>query len=263
MVAAGLYDAYLPDLVPPERMGQLSGWGWGLGYLGGITCFLITIPLTQSGFQADHLAQFRLTFLVVAGFYVTIALPAFRCLPRHSAQSISWAETGTLIRAAYLQVLNTLKNWRQKVNTFQFLGGYYLISDAIVTLNSFIAIYFSSVFGLSVSQILQLSVLFNVISIVSTIGFGTVSDRCKVEDFYSGSRKTKTTLYFPDQTLGLGWKSGNMVELNFEGMVQRALVTQLLRARRISSSRIRRISISRINLRLVGKSRTFGTKPDN
>ncbi len=43
--------------------------------------------------------------------------------------------------------------------------------------------------------------------------------RCKVEDFYSGSRKTKTVLYFPDQTLGLVWKSGNVVELNFEGMV--------------------------------------------
>jgi len=43
--------------------------------------------------------------------------------------------------------------------------------------------------------------------------------RCKVEDFYTGSRKTKTMLYFPDQTIGLIWKSGNSVELNFEGMV--------------------------------------------
>lgn len=177
LLAAGLYDAYLPDLVPPDRMDQLSAWGWGLGYLGGITCFLITIPLIQPGFQADHLAQFRLAFLVVAGFYFTIALPALLWLPRHSPQSISWAQTGTLIRGAYIQVLNTLKNWRQKANTFQFLGGYYLIADAIVTLNSFIAIYFSAVFGLSVSQILQLSVLFNVISVVSTVGFGSISDR--------------------------------------------------------------------------------------
>lgn len=177
MVAAGLYDAYLPDLVPPEQMGRLSGWGWGLGYLGGIICFLITIPLIQPGFQADHLAQFRLTFLVVAGFYFTIALPALFWLPRHSAQAMDWAETGSLIQSAYIQVLNTLKTWQQNANTFQFLGGYYLISDAIVTLNSFTAIYLSAVFGLSVSQILQLSVLFNVISVVSTVGFGNISDR--------------------------------------------------------------------------------------
>ncbi len=177
MVAAGLYDAYLPDLVPPEQMGRLSGWGWGLGYLGGIICFLITIPLIQPGFQADHLTQFRLTCLVVAGFYFTIALPALFWLPRHSAQSIVWTQTGSLIQSAYIQVLNTLKTWRQNANTFQFLGGYYLISDAIITLNSFTAIYLSAVFGLSVSQILQLSVLFNVISVVSTVGFGSIRDR--------------------------------------------------------------------------------------
>lgn len=43
--------------------------------------------------------------------------------------------------------------------------------------------------------------------------------RCKAEDFYSGGRKTQTILYYPDQTIRLVWKSGNQVELNFEGMV--------------------------------------------
>jgi hypothetical protein len=42
--------------------------------------------------------------------------------------------------------------------------------------------------------------------------------RCNVEDFYSGDRKTQTVLYFPDQTIQLMWKSGDGVELNFEGM---------------------------------------------
>ncbi|MGQ9870513.1 hypothetical protein [Leptodesmis sp.] len=49
MLAAGLYDTYLPELVAPHQVGRLSGWGWGLGYLGGIACFLVTMPLTRPG----------------------------------------------------------------------------------------------------------------------------------------------------------------------------------------------------------------------
>ncbi|MGQ9870512.1 MFS transporter [Leptodesmis sp.] len=123
------------------------------------------------------MALFRLTFLVVAGFYLAVALPALLWLPQHPSQPISWQKTRTLIRQAYLQVFNTLQHWRQQANTFRFLAGYYLISDVIVTLNTFIEIYFSKVFGLSISQILQISLLFNVTSVISTLGFGSASDR--------------------------------------------------------------------------------------
>ena len=32
------YNTMLPDLVEPKRMGRWSGWGWGLGYVGGVAC---------------------------------------------------------------------------------------------------------------------------------------------------------------------------------------------------------------------------------
>ncbi|MGH6958922.1 MAG: MFS transporter, partial [Dongiaceae bacterium] len=34
------YNAMLPDLVPAGRIGRVSGWGWGLGYAGGLTCLV-------------------------------------------------------------------------------------------------------------------------------------------------------------------------------------------------------------------------------
>jgi UMF1 family MFS transporter len=177
MLSAGLYDSYLPKLVAPRHVGRLSGWGWGLGYLGGIFCFLVTIPLVRPGLAPEHLALFRLTFLVVGGFYGVVALPALLWLPRSSAQTTPGQPLRPLIQQAYGQVLSTLKSWRQNANTFRFLAGYYLISAVIVTLNTFIGIYFSVVFGLSVGQILQLALLFNLVSIAATIGFGYFSDR--------------------------------------------------------------------------------------
>lgn len=46
--------------------------------------------------------------------------------------------------------------------------------------------------------------------------------RCKVEDFYNGSRKIQTVLHSPDQTIRLVWQAGDRVELNFEGMVSQS-----------------------------------------
>ncbi len=43
--------------------------------------------------------------------------------------------------------------------------------------------------------------------------------RCGATDFYSGGRKVRTELRYPDQTIQLTWQSGNRVGLQFEGMV--------------------------------------------
>lgn len=45
------------------------------------------------------------------------------------------------------------------------------------------------------------------------------SYRCGATDFYSGGRKVRTELRYPDQTIQLTWQSGNQVSLQFEGMV--------------------------------------------
>jgi hypothetical protein len=45
------------------------------------------------------------------------------------------------------------------------------------------------------------------------------SYRCGATDFYSGGRKVRTELRYPDQTIQLTWQSGNRVGLQFEGMV--------------------------------------------
>ncbi len=44
------------------------------------------------------------------------------------------------------------------------------------------------------------------------------SYKCKAMDFYSGSKKIRTALHYPDQVIRLTWKSGNQVVLHFEGM---------------------------------------------
>ena len=75
------YNAFLPDLAPPDRVGRVSGFAWGLGYAGGLACLalallvlvreepLFSIP-TEAGFN------YRATNLLVAVWFLVFSLPA-------------------------------------------------------------------------------------------------------------------------------------------------------------------------------------------
>ena len=40
-------NAQLPNIVRPERMGWLSGFGWGLGYCGGLIALFIVLAVSM------------------------------------------------------------------------------------------------------------------------------------------------------------------------------------------------------------------------
>lgn len=176
-LSVGLYDAYLPALVPNPLIGRLSGLGWGLGYLGGLACFLLSLPYTRGGMGPENLPLFRLTFFLISGFYFFLALPALLWLPRQSSRSVPHksASVSSLIYQAYHQVWHTLRNWNQQSEVFKFLLSYYLISDGVVTVLSFVSIFISTQFGYSIFQILQLTLVFNLLAIPATILFGFLS----------------------------------------------------------------------------------------
>ena len=74
-------NAMLPGLISRERMGRLSGIGWGMGYLGGLCA--LTIMLT--GFSLPHDTWFHLSRAShqpdrVAGPLVALWVAVF-CLP--------------------------------------------------------------------------------------------------------------------------------------------------------------------------------------
>ena len=186
ILAAGLYDAFLPVVAPPSQVERLSSLGWGLGYIGGLACFFMAYGWLKGGLEPDNLATYRLTFLLVAVFYLAVALPAIAWLPRQRRNSRN-SESNRLITRAYRQVLHTVVHWRSRSNTFRFLLGYYLISDGVVTVGSFMAIYLTTVFGMSTAQILQLTLLFNVVAIPATVAVGLLSHRWSAQTLLAGA----------------------------------------------------------------------------
>src|SRR5262249_29846066 len=42
-ISMSFYNAMLPGIVNPSHIGRVSGWGWGLGYVGGLACPVVAL----------------------------------------------------------------------------------------------------------------------------------------------------------------------------------------------------------------------------
>ena len=172
LLATALYNSYLPRISTPETTARVSGLAWGLSYLGGIACFLLCLPFIRSGIVTGNEAYFANAFWVTAVFLLILGIAATRGLPADDAGDRK-NKTGQ----PYRRLWNTLTSWRQNSEVPKFLLAYYLINDAVVTVLYFTAIFLTTIFGLSMQEVLILSLAFQVIAIPSTIFFGWLGDR--------------------------------------------------------------------------------------
>src|SRR4030095_3091654 len=95
-LGTAFYNAILPDLVPQDRVGRVSGWGWGVGYAGGLARPAPRYPLFVSPHppsassppppplfgldpaQAEHV---RIVMPLAALWFALFALPLFLWVP--------------------------------------------------------------------------------------------------------------------------------------------------------------------------------------
>lgn len=178
-IAISLYDSYLRSIIDKSKSAKLSAVAWGLGYLGGILCFILCYPLLKGGLTADNLVQYRLSFTITAGFYLVFSLPAFVWLRGISApqEDLRKHISSSVVVGAYAEVIRTLRRWREHQEIFKFLLGFYFISDAIVTVIYFTAIFLQANFDMPVTEILLLTLIVQVIGVPSTIVSGALGDR--------------------------------------------------------------------------------------
>ena len=162
------YNAFLPELVPANRMERLSGAGWALGYLGGLGCLLAVMPLASE--------RPRLVPLVVAAWFAVFAVPAFaalRDLPRPNPP----AGTADAFRQGLTRFLTTIRRLRRHRQLTRFLLSYFFYNNAVLTIIVFAVAFSSDSLGFSSEESILLIVAMNVVAAPGAYVFGHVAER--------------------------------------------------------------------------------------
>jgi UMF1 family MFS transporter len=172
----GLYNAFLSELSDDAHVGRLSGYGYALGYTGGLISLGICLPLLSGGFGPGNEATFRSSFLVTALFYAVFSLPTFLWL-RERAVAIPRPAGVSAGRIGWERLRETFRHVRRLRELFKFLAAFLVYNDGIETV-----IYFSSIYAVSVLQFTMLETvwLFMAVQLTALAGslvFGHITDR--------------------------------------------------------------------------------------
>lgn len=173
------YNAMLPDIAGPARIGRVSGWGWGLGYIGGLSCLVVALvgfvqaDVPLFGVTTEQAGHVRATMLLTAGWFALFALPLFLFTPDRPAVPIG---AGRAVRDGLAVLAGTLRGLRNYAAILRFLVARMLYADGLATLFAFGGIYAAGTFGMEFAEVVQFGIALNVSAGLGALAFASVDD---------------------------------------------------------------------------------------
>jgi len=188
------YNAYLPDLATSKDIGRISGWGWGLGYFGGVLALLAALVMFVQpdglvtsfaqlglglpdgpwfGFSTENGENVRATNLLAAVWLLVFSLPLFFFVHERKRPTRSGAP---IIRGSLQQLMSTFHEVRKHKETAKFLFARLIYNNGLVTIFSFGGIYAAGTFGFSLTDVLIFGVVINIAAGLGAIAMGYVDD---------------------------------------------------------------------------------------
>mgnify|MGYP000004563723 FL=1 len=180
-------NAQLPNIVRPQRMGWLSGFGWGLGYCGGLISLFIVLAVSmpsmfglgtgdQPLFGLDpktHELE-RLVGPASALWLALFVLPMFLFTPdsvgaRRQSLWIAAKQGG----ASLLTTVRKLSHFR---NALTYLIAFMLYNDGLAAIIAFGGVYAAATFGWSTVTLGIFGIILTVFAIPGAFLGGRLDD---------------------------------------------------------------------------------------
>src|SRR5438874_391558 len=246
--AQPFYNAMLPELVPIEERGRLSGLGVAVGYVGSIVGVVLVLPFFTGGLpivgkfsdgvnNALHtLIPFTAngrrvaTFVPTGVLFLIFSLPLFLVCRDHNpaprGTSVNW-------RKAFHDVSETITAARQHPGALRFIITSLVYQDAIGTIVTFMTLYAVRAVHFDKGSEVTLFMVLTIPAIFGSYVYGHLVDRI-------GSKRSLTiTLWIWVALLGgmmlvttkaAFWLVGLAIGLNFGGVnaIERPLLLSLI-----------------------------------
>ena len=172
-------NAYLPNIAPKEKIGRVSGYGWSLGYVGGLASLVIALflfinpEIPAFGFSTIDGENIRATNLLVALWFAVFSIPTFMWLKdRKVEEKIS----KQLIKSSYGRIRTTFREIRKYKQISRFLIARILYNDGLITIFSFGGIYAAGTFGFTFTEIMIFGIVLNVTAGLGAFLLGFLDD---------------------------------------------------------------------------------------
>ncbi len=169
--------AFLPELAREDALGRVSGYGWALGYLGGLLVLALCLVWIQgaSGRGSDPTSAVSETMLLTAAIFGLAALPTLLGLrERARPQPVPSSE---IVRLAWGRVRSALSASHGLRDLNRFLACIVCYQAGVGTVITVAAIYTQQALGFTTEDSIKLILVVNVTAALGALTFGFVQDR--------------------------------------------------------------------------------------
>ncbi len=191
-------NAMMPTLVPPERIGRLSGTGWATGYVGGILSLILVLGFLAANpdtgrtlfgltplFGLDPVTHQgdRISGPLTGIWFIIFALPMFLLTPDYPARF----PLRQALREGLSELKQTLLELPKRRSLAAFLLANMIYTDGLASLFVFGGIYAAGTFGWNT---IQLGTFGIILAIAGTLGGwigGKLDDRFGPKTVIAGS----------------------------------------------------------------------------
>jgi len=173
-----LIAAFLPELARKESLGKVSGWGWSLGYVGGLLSLGICLAyVSWAQERGDTAADFvPVTMLITAVLFALASLPTFLLL-KERAQPQPHLIGKNMLQESFARLLRTMRHARHYRDLRRFLFCTVCYQAGIQTVIALAAIYAQQVMHFTLQQTLGLIFVVNITAAAGAFSFGYLQDR--------------------------------------------------------------------------------------
>ena len=181
--AAVNYNAMLAQVSTPRTIGTVSGFGWGMGYLGGIVLLLIVYfgfiqpEVGLFGVTADNGLAVRVSMLLAAAWFGLFALPVLLRVPEYRPPQAARRAKVSFFRSYVVLGHDIARLWQTSRQTVYFLIASAVFRDGLAGVFTFGGVLAASVFGFSPGEVIIFAIAANVVAGVATMSVGALDDR--------------------------------------------------------------------------------------
>ena len=177
------YNAMLSQVSTARTIGKVSGFGWGMGYIGGIVLLLIVYfgfinpDVGLFGVTGENGLAVRVTMLIAAAWFGLFALPVLFSVPEYHSPAAVRRPRVSFLRSYVVLAQDIRRLWTTSRHTVYFLIASAIFRDGLAGVFTFGGVLAASVFGFSPGEVIIFAIAANVVAGAATIIAGALDDR--------------------------------------------------------------------------------------
>ncbi|NDL56858.1 MFS transporter [Phytoactinopolyspora mesophila] len=175
------YNAMLVQVSTRETIGRVSGFGWAMGYFGGLAGLVVVLfafvqpEVGIFGVTSDDGMDIRAVAVFCATWFAVFAIPLFLFVPEAPP---SGDPTRRNILASYALLGKRIaRMWRTERRTLWFLGASAIYRDGLAAIFTFAGVIAAGTFGFTSTEVIVFAVAANLAAGLGALIGGRVDDR--------------------------------------------------------------------------------------